>query len=173
MIIDEKGKLFGKISIIDICVILIVIIGIAGMYITYSNIREGKLDGNANVALNSSNALETAEIDFKLNEVRDVTKNSIIVGDSVYTAKEGTLIGTIKNIEAKPTIKNVVSDNGAVYQATVPEKFDVTIIVEVKGVKIDNGFYTENGEQLLYGDEFEIKTSTIKTTPVISGIKVK
>ena len=35
MLIDQKGKLFGKISIIDILVIVILVAGCFGAYLTY------------------------------------------------------------------------------------------------------------------------------------------
>ena len=47
MIIDNKGKLFGKVSIIDICVILVVVVGIVGAYFTVSTLNSGKLNDNS------------------------------------------------------------------------------------------------------------------------------
>jgi len=39
MIIDSKGKLFGKISIIDILILVVLIAGIAGVWVKFFQIR--------------------------------------------------------------------------------------------------------------------------------------
>lgn len=36
MIIDSKGKLFGKVSIIDILVLVVLVAGIAGVWANFS-----------------------------------------------------------------------------------------------------------------------------------------
>ena len=36
MIMDKNGKLFGKISVVDIAVILIVVVGVCGIFYTKS-----------------------------------------------------------------------------------------------------------------------------------------
>jgi len=173
MFIDKKGKLFGKISIVDICVLLVVVIGILGVVFTIKNLNSGKLDGNVNISLNSGDSSEIAEIGLLLKEVRDVTKDAIIIGDDVYTTKDNKLIGTIKSIDSKPSERNVTPGDGNVYKNIIPERYDVTIFVEAKGKKTDTGFFTESGEQILYNDALEIKTTTIKTTPIVCSMKLK
>ena len=43
MILDKNGKLFGKISIVDIAVVLVIIVGIIGFFITKSKLDQSKL----------------------------------------------------------------------------------------------------------------------------------
>ena len=83
MIIDKKGKLFGKVSIIDICVILVVMIGILGAYFTVSTLNSGKLKDNSKLALNSSSPLTSATVTFELKGVRGITKDALCAGDEV------------------------------------------------------------------------------------------
>ena len=43
MIMDKKGKLCGKVSIVDIFVILVIIIGIVGVFVTKVKLDNEKL----------------------------------------------------------------------------------------------------------------------------------
>lgn len=173
MIIDKKGKLFGKVSIIDICVILIIIVGILGAYITFSTLNSGKLNDNSKLALNSTSPTISATVTFEVKGVRSMTKDGIRVGDEVYDTKDNKFIGTISKVTSKPAQKEYTGNDGKFYKAVIPEKYDIEIYVDVTGKNTNTGFHTESELQLLYGKEIEIKTPTIKTTPKVSGIEFK
>ena len=174
MIIDNKGKLFGKISIVDICILLVVIIGIGGAVFALSMRDSSKLADNSKLALNSASPVKSAKVTFELKGVRSITKDSLIEGDGVYaTTDDNEYIGEIKHIDSKPSMQNITKQDGTIQVVEIPERLDVTVEVEVKGKTTDSGFYTESGVQLLYGKEMEIKTSTVKTTPIIKGIEIK
>lgn len=169
MIIDNKGKLFGKVSIVDICVILVVVVGVVGAYFTVSTLNSGKLNDNSKLALNSSSPAVSATVTFTVKGVRSMTKDALRVGDEMYDAKDNKLIGTISKVTAEPAKSDFIAADGTFYKSVIPEKFDVDIYVDVKGKNTETGFHTESELQLLYGKELEIKTPTVKTTPVITG----
>lgn len=173
MILDKNGKLFGKVSIVDILVILILVVGIAGAALTVSYINNEKVvsDGSK-MFLSAESHSNKMEIGLKLYGVRDVTRDAIVVGDEVYSTKTDDLIGVIKRIDSEPSRQNVVTDSGQVVNTVLPEKFDVTIVVETTGKKTDTGYYTDTGVHILYGKDYEIKTSTIKSTPLVSSVAI-
>lgn len=173
MIMDNKGKIFGKVSIVDLLIVLIVIVGILGIFFTKS-----KLD-NQNVLINGSDMLvktstetDKLEIKLKVKEVRDITRDAIIVGDNVYVSVSGEFLGVVSRVESEPAIRDVVANNGTAYSAVVPDRYDVTIIVDADGKKKADGYFTASNIHLLYGKDMEIKTSTIQTTPKVVGITV-
>ncbi len=173
MILDKNGKLFGKISIVDILVVVILIVGIIGAALTVSYINNEKVvsDGSK-MLLSSETNSNKMEIGLKVYGVRDVTRDAVIVGDEVYSTKTDDLIGVIKRIDSVPSKQNVVTGNGTVVNTVIPEKFDVTIIVETTGKKTDTGYYTDTGVHILYGKDYEVKTSTIKSTPIVSSVAI-
>ena len=173
MIIDKKGKLFGKISIVDICVILVIIVGILGAYFTFSTLNSGKLNDNSKLALNSSAPTKSATVTFEVKGVRGMTKDSLRVGDEVYETEDNKFIGTISKVTSKPAESDYVSNDGVFYKATIPEKYDVQIFVDVLGKDTQTGFHTESEQQLLYGKKIEIRTPSVKTTPKIIDIEFK
>ncbi|MBQ3181590.1 MAG: DUF4330 domain-containing protein [Clostridia bacterium] len=173
MIIDKKGKLFGKISIIDICVILVIIVGILGAYFTVSTLNSGKLSDNSKLALNSSSPLVSATVTFEVKGVRAMTKDALCEGDEVYETEDNKFIGTISKVTSKPAESEYIANDGTFYKAVIPEKYDVQIFVDVSGKNTQTGFHTESELQLLYGKEIEIKTPSVKTMPEIVGIEFK
>ena len=173
MIIDNKGKLFGKINVVDIAVILVVVIAIVGVVLTKTKLDHSKiLSDDSNMLIKSSAELDKLEIALEVKEVRDITRDAIIVGDDVYQVANDKFLGTVARVESKPAMRDVKGDDGTIYVAEVPERYDVTIFVETEGKKKEDGFYTESNVQLLYGREMEIKTSTVQTMPTVAGISV-
>lgn len=173
MVIDKKGKLFGKVSIVDILVILVIIVGITGAYFALSTLNSGKLNDNSKLALNASTPVQEATVTLKLKEVRSMTRDAIKEGDEIYETEDSKFIGTINQVSFERSAKTLVSNSGTVHNSEIPEKYDVTVTIDVTGKQTDNGFYTESGVQLLYGKDIEIRTSSVKTTPEIVGIEIK
>ena len=173
MILDKNGKLFGKISIVDIAVVLVIIVGIIGFFITKSKLDQSKLlADDSDMLIKSSAEMDVLEVELKVEGVRDVTRDAIIVGDDVYLTANDKIIGTVVRVESTPAVRTVTGDNGVVYNAEVPEHYDVSIIIETKGKKKMEGYYTDSNIHLLYGKEMEIKTTTIQTSPRIEKITV-
>lgn len=173
MILDKKGKLFGKISVVDLFVILVIIIGIAGFFFTKEKLDNEKiLSDESQMIIQTSAQRDKLEIKLTIKEVRDITRDAIVVGDEVYQVTTGKMLGTVSQVESKPSEKIVKADNGEVYSAVVPERYDVTIVVETDGKQNEEGYYTDTNIQLLYGREMEIKTTTVQTTPIVTDISV-
>ena len=173
MIIDKKGKLFGKINIVDLVVVLVVIVAVVGVVATKMKLENSKiLADESNMFIKSSAQMEKLEIALQVKEVRAVTRDAIIVGDDVYLTANDKILGTVSKVESTPAIRTVVGNNGTVYTAEVPERYDVTIYVEVEGKKKEEGYYTESNVQILYGRDMGIKTSTVQTTPKVCGVTV-
>ena len=174
MIMDKKGKLFGKVSIVDLFVVLAVIVGVIGVFMTKAKLDKSDVQADASQMLIQSSAeKDILEIKLKIKEVRDVTRDAIVVGDTVYMVQTEKVLGVISRVESEPAVRNVESDDGTVYSAVVPERYDVTIVVETSGKQKEDGFYTDSNQKLLFGKEMEIKTSTIQTSPKVDEISVK
>ena len=171
MILDKKGKLFGKVSIIDLFVILVIVIGVVGVFSTKSMLdKEKVLSQSGNMFIQSSQKADHLEIAFEVKEVRSFTKDAIIVGDDVFVVSNDRFLGTVSRVESVPSKKTIVTTHGKVYTAEVPERYDVTIYVDANGKKKDDGYFTDSNIKLIIGGEMEVKTSTIQTTPRVKAI---
>lgn len=173
MILDKKGKLFGKVSIIDLFVLLIIAIGVIGVFSTKSMLdKEKVLSQSGNMLISTSAKADKMEIAFEVKEVRSFTKDAIIVGDEVFVVSNDRFLGTVNRVESVPSKKTVVTTHGKVYEAEVPERYDVIIYVDANGKKKDEGYFTDSNIKLIIGGEMEVKTSTVQTTPRVKAITV-
>lgn len=170
MIIDEKGKLFGKVSIIDIAVILVIVVSIIGGIVVYKNIEQGKIAPSESALINHSSALGDACVEFELSNVREITKNFLSVGDRVYSAETDKFLGEITKIDSTPYKDTITGTDGTMVFAPVPERYTLTLSVKVSGQQTQKGFFSVENTHFAVGDSMPIKTETVETTPTIKRV---
>ena len=138
-LIDRNGRLFGKVSIIDIVVVLMVLVMALAFYV-----KNDKLDaGNINV-------VETP-ITFTV-AVENVAKNvgdALEVGDLVYDKDRSAngAIGKIVAIEKLPCEVTTQLFNGTYAMVTNEYAYNLRVTVEGKG-SVEDGSYLINN---IYG----------------------
>ena len=103
--LDKKGKLFGKINIIDFCVIIIVIVLIAGAVYKFKF-----MDKTSNNV-----AMQPITYTVKVEKVRDYALNNIEIGDTLFDKTSGNAIGTITNVESEPATDYVIMNDGSMH----------------------------------------------------------
>jgi len=149
MLINKEGKLFGKISIIDILVVLAILVGALGIYSRF-------FVSNQKVETSSSHI----EYTMKIKEVRIGTVDALknyggVITDS--TTKES--LGEIVDVSYEDAVKSVETANGQLKTSPVPERYDVTLTVRVDGKINSSGFYTSTNQALAAGSSKAAKTS--------------
>ncbi|MDF2521895.1 MAG: Uncharacterized protein K0R84_2523 [Clostridia bacterium] len=135
MIIDEKGKLFGKINVIDLLAILVLVLIAAGVVYKF-----GYTD-NRGVG-NDSLIQYTASI----KDIRSYTAEAISVGDSIYDSKTGTYMGKVIGKELQPYKDYITKTDGTVSLAEKPDRFELLITMEVPGV-VNSYSYLASGNR--------------------------
>lgn len=131
MLLDEKGRLFGKISIVDIGVLLFIIALLGGVYYRYFVI-----DRHNNAA-----KFDTLEYTVVLAEgVRQQSVDAIIIGADIYDVKTDTPMGKIVGKEVIPAIEQLTKADGTVVWAEKPDRFNVRITIQVPGNETKYGF---------------------------------
>lgn len=171
MILDKKGKLFGKVSIVDIIVLLIVIVGIIGLFFTKMSLDSKKyMSDGSGMLVKTSAEYDKMTVKLKVQNVRDITRDAIVIGDDVYLVEDDVLLGKITDVYSKPATEVVDTNDGNVYTAEIPERYDVTIVVEGYGRKLTDGYYVDSNTRLYFGKSIEVKTTTIQTTPKVTEI---
>lgn len=118
-LIDRNGRLFGRINIIDLMVLLI-LLGAVGFYAYKQTIV------NPQIAPSS----KTYMVKVLVEEVRQVTANELKNGTVVKEADANSLIGTIRGVDIKPATRQVERADGQIVLSTIPEKFDLVLAIE-------------------------------------------
>lgn len=158
--INKDGKLFGKISIIDILVVLAIAVLALGVYSRF-------FTGNEKVETASSRI----EYTMKIKEIRLGTVNALadfkgpITSD---TTKE--YMGDIVDVTYTNAVKGVELDNGKMKESEIPERYDVTVTVQVDGNVNQSGYYTATNQVLTAGSNHVFSSKAAKTTGTIMDV---
>ncbi|MBR0276985.1 MAG: DUF4330 domain-containing protein, partial [Clostridia bacterium] len=84
MLLDSKGKLFGKVSIIDVIVILLVIFAIVGAYFRFHG-------SNTSVVVNNQDFYYVISI----NNIRETNKDSVLQSIGTQFRLSGKISSTM------------------------------------------------------------------------------
>lgn len=169
--LDNKGRLFGKVSIVDLLVVVIIAVMLVGAFTAYQKIHSKSIL-TENKSLVQNNTLDTLEVTMRLKEVRQVSMDAIHVGDEVYMKDTGKYLGEIIRVSSEPAKRLIYDLEGKAINAEVPERLDVILQVRVPGKRLENGFYTADNIHLVYDSAMEIVTPSIQTTPSIETITI-
>lgn len=128
MIIDKQGRLFGKINIFDLLVLLII----------------GLLAGRAlYIKLNVQEIVappqDKLSIEFR-GEVLAPVAQAVAVGQRVTDKRTGILLGTIRAVAAEPLPVAVAGAQGQVIWADSPRHVEVCLSLANEGVATENAY---------------------------------
>lgn len=165
-LIDEKGRLFGKVNIVDLIVLIIIIGIIAAVGYRLLSSRVNANGGNpvstpdqyCYVTLYSS--LVVPEISQSLN-VGDK-----LVANSQYTDAE------IVSIEEKPAAYVATNSDGEAVLSEHPIWKDLTVVVKEK-VDPSSVILKVGNQEARVGYSYILKTQTVETNCKIRGIEFK
>lgn len=121
-IIDRNGRLFGKISVIDVLVILVVALLAAALAFKSNQTHTG-----------SSTDSTPITFQLRVNGERSCVADAIQVGDYLYDLdnSSGGALGEIIDIETLPGSKVAEFSDGT--KALAPMEDGVTLVLTVKG----------------------------------------
>ncbi|NJD01774.1 MAG: DUF4330 domain-containing protein [Ruminiclostridium sp.] len=140
MIIDDKGKLFGKISIIDILVVCLVLAGIAGAYYKF---------GRSNT-ISAFVKPDKIELTFFSEDIPKYAGEAINPGDLVKDRLTDGVFGKVKEVALGPDIYYAANADGKMVKSSKEGYASLKIIVEGNGRYQDTGVTFNNKEYYVY-----------------------
>lgn len=161
-LIDERGRVFGRVNLIDLMVVFGVVIAIILVYTTVT--RQGKVL--------SVPEDKTIGYTVLIKEVRPEIADYIKKGDLVKKQTNQAPIGTIKQVSVKPAL--VVDFNGVDKRiaTTSPVDKDVYVTIETKG-RVGKDIIATGNEVIRVGDSFPIVTKWFTGNAIIIGISLE
>ena len=158
-IIDERGRLFGLISFIDVIVLAVVIV-IAVAVFTKFNAKESPVTTTSTVNVTYT---------IKVPMIRQKTVNLIRPGDKLYN-ESGIYIGTITGVEAADSefIESLV--DGTFVKAKVYERYDVIMTIEAPCSHSNGRYYADRVFELNANAELWVQTKYVITSGFITSI---
>ena len=132
-IMDKNGRLFGKISIIDVVVVLVVAVMAVGLYVK-SNTKN----------ITASTEDETITYQVMVNAIPDYMAEALKEGDPVYEdGVYGDSLGKVTAIEITDGDRLAGLPNGTLEMLPVEGTVNMLVTIEGKGI-VDEGNYMLN-----------------------------
>ena len=162
MIIDKKGKLFGKINILDILIALVILIFILlGAMKLFSGVLGSK--GSANTI----EVLYTVEVTKKDVDFFE----SIKEGDVVFKKNTKEIGGEVVSCEVKPAKYTTANLNRLTYELTEAEnKFDGYITIKTTA-EVSYPDMLVGGDEIKIGKSYDLRTENTVLNGYITSIE--
>lgn len=160
-LIDEKGKLFGKLNIIDLAVVILIV----GLIATFAI---GKGQGPSNDIVKAQNQI--LETTIFINFVNPQYAKSIEVGEVVKVIG-GKTLGKVTKIETSPMRTVIDTADGRRVETTDPYYLDMFITIQGDGVMNENTT-DMGGNEVLIGEQAKIKTSRFRVNGYFYDVRV-
>ncbi|MDD6213729.1 MAG: DUF4330 domain-containing protein [Firmicutes bacterium] len=161
MILNKDGKMFGKINIIDICVILIIVVGIFGFGMRF-------------VSKAAKTARKTTKFEYviEISDVRNYTVKALEKKGIVSDLKGKSNVGEITDVQSRPMKVQAAAADGRAVVAEEPDKYVATVTIEAEGHESDSGYFVGNDVELSVGTTLSLTTKYANTTGKVKSIKV-
>lgn len=156
--IDEKGRLFGKVNLVDLIIILIVIAAVVFLGV--------KFLGPESTTANTQEAI----VSFYCEEAPDYVADQLQAGDVVWDSGDNVNIGTVKDWSITDSVSYYYAENGETVQASKTGYCAVTLRCDAEGVIGEHGI-TINGTLYGVGHTLTIYAGEAKLYLKVSGIE--
>ncbi len=160
MFINKEGKMFGKISIIDLVIIFVLIIAGFGIYSRYISPKE-----------NIATTMQEIEYTVKIKDVRIGTVEALKKKGVIYNDETKDFMGEIIDVKETQAMKNIELYDGTIKNVEVPEKFDVLITVKMDGKVNSSGYYTSGNQTLTVGSKHTFTSKYLKAEGEVTSIR--
>ena len=159
---DKNGKLFGKISIVDLVVAILIIVIVAGTAWRFTSPA---------AALSQSDAV--VDFTIRIEGVRDFTLQYYHEGLRVYDRQAGQFIGHISGITSGPHYEPHPLLDGTVAWKRVPGRIAIYMDVVANGRLTPTAVYIEGTYEITAGSLIYIRTKYVQTSGTIHSVDIR
>lgn len=160
-LIDERGKLFGRINVIDLLLILIVLGALAFVGV--------KFLGKDNIPIIAADK-KTTTVTLFANAVHPFVVDKIKVGDVLRLTSNSAVFGKIVDIRKDKATSVVSTADGKFVNSEIPDKYLLYIDIEGEATS-SGGSLSIGGQTLLVGDSLSVKGANYTLKGLISDLK--
>ncbi len=158
---DKNGKLFGKLSIIDLGFILIVIAVVIGAYMRFSS-------GAGKIVTTPT----TFEYVIKVSNVRQFTVDALSKKGQITDKKYEKVLGEITDVRIEDAHMESVRADGEVVDTILPERYTCYVTVRSDGKEGENGYFNAQNDEISIGRSMALYTKYVATSGGIESIDI-
>jgi hypothetical protein len=161
MLIDNKGKLFGKINVLDLVVILAVLVVIAGVAYKFTK-------SNTPSVFRQN---DKVEITFYVEELPDYAADAVEVGAPVTDRTTGSKFGVVKSVDTQPSVSYAPNSAGEIVKSTKETFRSQKVVVAGEGLFSDNGV-TYNSIDYYVNKQLEVRFGNVAVWTRVYDVQV-
>lgn len=162
-IIDEKGRLFKVINVVDLLVIIAVVFIVGG--IAWKLFAPSVQDAIAPQVKMTVVMRVRGATPFLVSEV----ENNDQVGKKLVAGNDYT-DATIVDVGFEPYVTQVTCDDGTIVDSVDPSKQDIVFTIEAQVPK-DSATPKVANQEVRAGRTFTLKTQDFESTPIIMSVR--
>lgn len=161
----KDGKLFGKISVIDLVAVLAVIVIACGAAVRFSG-------SGSRVPAASGEPMECVT---EVKNIRRYNVDALKKGGSVFDRTTKEYIGEIVDVTEKPGTTMLLLADGTYKEVPVEGRYTAYVTISFHGKEGDGGYYTDTNRQMCVGSTLNMnaKFSQCESTIVEVGHAAK
>ena len=125
--IDEKGRLFGRINIVDLIIVLVIIAALCFAVFKYV------------LPQKDSGPVEKRELVLYCHDTPKFTAGQIKEGSKVWDQSGDVELGTVKSFEIMPLLETVAGQDGQIHSVESDWLCSVRLVLDAEGVMEDHG----------------------------------
>lgn len=161
MLIDNKGKLFGKINVLDLIVILAVLAVIAGVAYKFTK-------SNTPSVFRQN---DKVEVTFYVEELPDYAAEAVKIGTAVTDRTTGSRFGVVKSVDTQPSVSYAPNSAGEIVKSTKETFRSQKVVVEGEGMYSENGV-TYNSIDYFVNKQLEVRFGNVAVWTRIYDLQV-
>lgn len=158
---DKNGRIKGKVSIIDILVILLIIVVIAGIAARYGS--------KVTTAVQSDKQFEYV---LRVENVREYTANALKKKGRITDKKSEKDLGEIVDVQVENATQQSITASGEVKTPETPGRYTCYVTIRATGKESDNNYILADSTELSVGRNIDLYSKYVKTSGDIKSVKV-
>ena len=152
---DKNGKIGGKVSIIDILVVVLVVAVIVGIVARYGSSVTGAVKSN-----------KQFEYVLKVESVRQYTVDALEKKGKVTDKKSEKDLGEIVDVQVEnATLQSLKNPE-------LPGRYTCYVTIRATGKESDDNYILEDSTELSVGRNVDLYSKYVKTSGDIKSVKV-
>lgn len=156
----KDGKVFGKINIIDLLVIIVLIAAVAGIGYRLIGGRSAEVTDRQNF-----------EFVVRVENIRQQTVDALEKKGKVYADKNNIETGEIISVTTEPYEQEAITTKGERKFAETPERFTAYVTIKVEGTCSQGTYYDNDKTEIGAGRGHKICTRDVATTGEIVSVR--
>jgi len=151
VIIDKQGRIAGKVSLIDIALLLIFIGLLIGF--GYRNL--------APRAVQLTTADSTFYVTVRVEPLRHFSIDAINIGDIFFERHEQQPLGTVAYIRTQPAMDIIKLLDGTPVFVPMEEKYTMFLTLRCSGNETERGFFINGNTHVAEGSDMIIQSNRV------------